>query len=106
MCSAWQSHLSRTTGFRPGAADPRSARRRSTGTAYTRLPFPLIGGHKPIDGQFDVSFADRSDAPIYAGLVEEQGDVPAEVRRVAEQTLREVDRALDFSSVRAPGSFR
>ncbi|MEU4262807.1 hypothetical protein ACYCCF_29520 [Streptomyces argenteolus] len=53
-----------------------------------------------------MSFADRSDAPIYAGLVEEQGDVPAEVRRVAEQTLREVDRALDFSSVRAPGSFR
>ncbi|MBP2363768.1 MULTISPECIES: hypothetical protein [Streptomyces] len=53
-----------------------------------------------------MSFADRSDAPIYAGLVEEQGDVPAEVRRVAEQTLLEVDRALDFSSVHAPASFR
>ncbi|MFD4693770.1 hypothetical protein [Streptomyces sp. NBC_00683] len=53
-----------------------------------------------------MSFVDRSDAPIYAGLVEEQGDVPAEVRRVAEQTLREVDRALDFSAVRAPASFR
>lgn len=60
----------------------------------------------PIDGQFAVSFVDRSEAPIYAGLVEEQGDVPAEVRRVAEQTLREVDRALDFSAVRAPASFR
>ncbi|MFD9502736.1 hypothetical protein [Streptomyces sp. NPDC060035] len=53
-----------------------------------------------------MSFVDRSEAPIYAGLVEEQGDVPAEVRRVAEQTLREVDRALDFSAVRAPAAFR
>lgn len=57
-------------------------------------------------GIFAVSFVDRSEAPIYAGLVEEQGDVPAEVRRVAEQTLREVDRALDFSAVRAPAAFR
>ncbi|MER5632826.1 hypothetical protein [Streptomyces nitrosporeus] len=53
-----------------------------------------------------MSFADKTDAPIYAGLVEEQGDVPAEVRRVAEETLREVDRALDFSSVRSPAALR
>ncbi|WSC96503.1 hypothetical protein OG909_31670 [Streptomyces sp. NBC_01754] len=53
-----------------------------------------------------MSFTDRTEAPIYAGLVEEQGDVPAEVRRVAEETLREVDRALDFGTVRPPGSFR
>jgi hypothetical protein len=49
-----------------------------------------------------VSFTDRSEAPIYAGLVDEHGDVLAEVRRVAEQTLREVDQALDFSDVRMP----
>ncbi|WP_256064776.1 MULTISPECIES: hypothetical protein [unclassified Streptomyces] len=53
-----------------------------------------------------MSFADKTEAPIYAGLVEEQGDVPAEVRRIAEETLREVDRALDFSSVRPPAAFR
>ncbi|MFI1143155.1 hypothetical protein [Streptomyces sp. NPDC020780] len=56
--------------------------------------------------QFDVSFADSTEAPIYAGLVEEQGDVPAEVRRVAEETLREVDRVLDFSSMRRPAAMR
>lgn len=59
-----------------------------------------------MDGHFDVSFTDKNEAPIYAGLVEEQGDVPAEVRRVAEETLRAVDRALDFSSVRPPAAFR
>ncbi|MCW8217638.1 hypothetical protein ACIPJG_26585 [Streptomyces halstedii] len=59
-----------------------------------------------MDGHFDVSFTDKTEAPIYAGLVEEQGDVPAEVRRIAEETLREVDRALDFSSVRPPAAFR
>ncbi|MER5554805.1 hypothetical protein ABT001_24555 [Streptomyces sp. NPDC002793] len=53
-----------------------------------------------------MSFAEASDAPIYAGLVEEQGDVPAEVRRVAEETLLEVESALDFSAVRAPASAR
>ncbi|MFC8276832.1 hypothetical protein ACFUJR_30765 [Streptomyces sp. NPDC057271] len=41
------------------------------------------------------------DAPIYATLVRERGDVPAEARRVAERVLEEVDRAVDFSSVRA-----
>ncbi|MER5363258.1 hypothetical protein [Streptomyces sp. NPDC002785] len=50
--------------------------------------------------------ADRAEAPIYARLVEEHGDVPAETRRVAEQTLREADRAIDFSSVRSPVAFR
>lgn len=48
-----------------------------------------------------MSSADSTEAPIYAGLVEEQGDVPAEVRRVAEEVLREADRALDFGTVRA-----
>ncbi|MFJ6852854.1 hypothetical protein ACIQM3_20335 [Streptomyces sp. NPDC091271] len=53
-----------------------------------------------------MSFTEASDAPIYAGLVEEQGDVPAEVRRVAEETLLEVESALDFSAVRAAAGAR
>ncbi|MEV1047483.1 hypothetical protein [Streptomyces sp. NPDC049916] len=44
--------------------------------------------------------ADSIEAPIYAGLVEEQGDVLAEVRRVAEEVLRDADRAVDFGTVR------
>lgn len=43
-----------------------------------------------------MSSADSIEAPIYDGLVEEQGDVPAEVRRVAEEVLRDADRAVDF----------
>ncbi|MEV3988806.1 hypothetical protein AB0J57_07840 [Streptomyces sp. NPDC049837] len=38
----------------------------------------------------------RGDAPIYDSLIEERGDVPADVRRVAEETLRQLTRALDF----------
>ncbi|MCX5416293.1 hypothetical protein [Streptomyces sp. NBC_00059] len=53
-----------------------------------------------------MSSAETSDAPIYAGLVEEQGDVPAEVRRVAEETLLEVELALDFSAVHAAAGAR
>lgn len=41
-----------------------------------------------------------SDAPLYAGLVKELGDVPAEVERAAAQLLREADQAVDFSSLR------
>jgi hypothetical protein len=47
-----------------------------------------------------VSSADQAEAPIYAGLIEERGDVPADVRRTAEQTWREVGRAMDFTDVR------
>lgn len=67
---------------------------------------------RPDDGrhdrlrQFDVSFTDSSEAPIYAGLVEEHGDVPAEVRRVAEETMREADRAIDFSDIRRSAAYR
>ncbi|MFI2780330.1 hypothetical protein [Streptomyces sp. ALB3] len=53
-----------------------------------------------------MSSTEASDAPIYAGLVEEQGDVPAEVRRVAEETLQEVQSVLDFSAVRATAAAR
>ncbi|MEU0086576.1 hypothetical protein ACWGI0_10710 [Streptomyces sp. NPDC054802] len=48
-----------------------------------------------------MSAADRTDAPIYADLVEERGDVPADVRRTAEETLREMGRVMDFSDVLA-----
>lgn len=40
--------------------------------------------------------AETVDVPIYAGLVEERGDVLAEARRTAEQTLREAGKSLDF----------
>ncbi|WP_185297031.1 hypothetical protein [Streptomyces finlayi] len=53
-----------------------------------------------------MSPADRSEAPIYASLVQEHGDVLAEVRRVAEQALRDAERAIDFSDLRAPAAFR
>ncbi|WP_171053384.1 hypothetical protein [Streptomyces marianii] len=43
--------------------------------------------------------AGTTDAPIYACLVDELGDVPAEVRRAAEEALREADRALDFGLI-------
>ncbi|WP_405997082.1 hypothetical protein [Streptomyces sp. NBC_00829] len=33
-------------------------------------------------------------APIYAQLVRERGDIPAEVRDTAERTLRELDRVI------------
>ncbi|MDI3403750.1 hypothetical protein [Streptomyces cavernicola] len=46
-----------------------------------------------------MSPADSAEAPIYADLVEERGDVPAEVRQAAEEALREADRVLDFSTL-------
>ncbi|AEW98826.1 hypothetical protein [Streptantibioticus cattleyicolor] len=53
-----------------------------------------------------MSGTERSDAPIYARLVQERGDVPAEVRRTAEQTLRELGRAMDFRTGRGPLGYR
>lgn len=53
-----------------------------------------------------MSSADSIEAPIYAGLVEEHGDVLAEVRRVAEEVLREADRAIDFGAVRTGSAVR
>ncbi|MFR9674193.1 hypothetical protein [Streptomyces sp. TR06-5] len=41
--------------------------------------------------------AERADAPIYADLVQEQGDVIEEARRVAEQAERDVSEVMDFS---------
>ncbi|MFE0100636.1 hypothetical protein [Streptomyces sp. NPDC059009] len=39
-----------------------------------------------------------SDVPVYAALVKELGDVPAETRREAEKALREAQAAVDFKS--------
>ncbi|MET7622793.1 hypothetical protein [Streptomyces sp. NPDC005408] len=50
-----------------------------------------------------MSPADRSDAPIYARLVEERGDVPAEARRTAEQTQLELERTMNFNGMRSYG---
>jgi hypothetical protein len=41
-----------------------------------------------------------SPAPIYDSLIEEHGDVVAESRRVAEETAREADQALDWQDIR------
>lgn len=38
----------------------------------------------------------RTDAPIYARLIQERGDVPTQVRLAAEQALREVEQVMDF----------
>ncbi|MEO3976935.1 hypothetical protein [Streptomyces sp. CAU 1734] len=43
--------------------------------------------------------ADAVDVPIYTSLVEERGDVLAEVRRTAELARREAEPALDFSLI-------
>lgn len=51
--------------------------------------------------QYDHLGRAASDAPIYATLIRERGDVPAEARQVAARVLEEADRAVDFSSVRA-----
>jgi hypothetical protein len=48
-----------------------------------------------------VSATERGDAPIYAQLVQERGDVPADVRRTAEQTWHEVDHKMDFGLISA-----
>lgn len=90
-----------------------SARRNGIATAAAHHvhspPPPQTRGGIPLqtDGETNrMSSADSTEAPIYAGLVEEQGDVPAEVRRVAEEVLREADRALDFGTVRAAAAAR
>ncbi|MEE1754625.1 hypothetical protein [Streptomyces sp. SP18CS02] len=48
----------------------------------------------------------RPDAPIYAQLIRERGDVPSEVREVAEETLRNLERAMNWGhgfGMRGPG---
>ncbi|QKW10383.1 hypothetical protein HUT18_32200 [Streptomyces sp. NA04227] len=46
--------------------------------------------------QSSARFTD-DNAPIYAELIRDLGDVPEDVRRTAEQVLRKADRAVDFS---------
>ncbi|MFE0773294.1 hypothetical protein [Streptomyces sp. NPDC058861] len=50
--------------------------------------------------QYDPAREVSGDTPIYALLVQERGDVPAEAQRVAAQLLTETGRAVDFRSVR------
>lgn len=42
-----------------------------------------------------MNYADTS-APIYAELIREQGDVPGEVRRAAEEVLRDLSRVIQM----------
>ncbi|GCD39963.1 hypothetical protein [Streptomyces chrestomyceticus] len=39
--------------------------------------------------------------PIYESLIEEHGDVLAQVRQLAKETEREADELLDWSELRA-----
>ncbi|MGW2421392.1 hypothetical protein ACWC0C_19460 [Streptomyces sp. NPDC001709] len=41
---------------------------------------------------------DALDAPIYAGLVRELGDVPADARRAAQMALKKADPAVYFGT--------
>lgn len=45
------------------------------------------------------------DALIYNQLVAERGDVPAQVRREAEQTLRDLERVMRQPGLPASGGF-
>ncbi|MER6997709.1 hypothetical protein [Streptomyces sp. NPDC000410] len=49
-----------------------------------------------------MSPADRHEAPIYAKLIAERGDVPAEARLTAERTRDELQRVMNFGDVRMP----
>ncbi|MEU9790285.1 hypothetical protein AB0E27_06595 [Streptomyces sparsogenes] len=55
----------------------------------------------------DPSFIPARDssglAPIYDQLVAEQGNVPAEARRLAEEVQREAAQALDWSRLHPGG---
>ncbi len=44
----------------------------------------------------------QGEAPIYARLVEERGDVPTDVRNTAERAWREVEQTMDFRYSRPP----
>ncbi|MEU8618933.1 hypothetical protein [Streptomyces sp. NPDC048623] len=45
-----------------------------------------------------MTYADTT-APIYAELIREQGDVPGDVRRVAEEVLRDLSRVIQMPPV-------
>ncbi|MEV5971344.1 hypothetical protein [Streptomyces sp. NPDC051921] len=42
-----------------------------------------------------MNYADTT-APIYAELIREQGDVPGDVRRAAEEVLRDLSRVIQM----------
>ncbi|MEU6660043.1 hypothetical protein [Streptomyces sp. NPDC046821] len=39
-------------------------------------------------------WAAQHEAPIYSRLIQERGDIPAQVRAAAEQTLRDLERVM------------
>ncbi|WP_164662343.1 hypothetical protein [Streptomyces sp. S1D4-20] len=45
---------------------------------------------------------DELDAPIYAGLVRELGDVPADARHAVQVALKQADPAAYFGTSSAP----
>jgi hypothetical protein len=49
-----------------------------------------------VQGQTTGGVAAASAEPIYADLVRERGDVPAEARRVADRAERDLKPLLDF----------
>ncbi|MGW4566971.1 hypothetical protein ACWEN3_32780 [Streptomyces sp. NPDC004561] len=49
--------------------------------------------------QHDVTGHAWGDAPIYDRLVQERGDIPADVNAAATRLLRETDRAINFGSL-------
>lgn len=66
--------------------------------AYTR--YPTCERTCSVNQQ-DPAGRASGDAPIYAALIRERGDVPADVKRAADQLLAESGRAVNFVSVRA-----
>jgi hypothetical protein len=42
-----------------------------------------------------------SEAPIYDSLIREHGNIPEEVRKVAERTVAAANAAVDFSALHA-----
>lgn len=46
-----------------------------------------------------MSTVDQADAPIYDRLIAERGDVPADVRRTAEEARQEAADALDWQGL-------
>ncbi|MFE4851399.1 hypothetical protein [Streptomyces sp. NPDC056689] len=46
-------------------------------------------------------WAAQHEAPIYSRLIQERGDIPAQVRAAAEQTLRDLERVMPAPLPRA-----
>jgi hypothetical protein len=47
-----------------------------------------------------VSATPQTNAPIYARLVQERGDVPADARQTAEETWQKISAVMNFGGAR------